>query len=123
MKNKHYWKVVRVYNEQYTSCIILKGKFRAKYKVGQYIDAPIKRNGLLVFEKKKDAKTFIRDNGLDNSEYQIFKVEVRGKEITNPIVYWIGSLMANIKRINYDYLFFPPGTRCFPEVMLVKKSS
>ena len=122
MKKKHYWKVVRVTDaKEYTSCMVNKGKYMATYKVGEYISAPIITNGLLVFRTRKDARSFMYFNCLNDENMQIFRVKVRGNQILNPIKYYVYDLVRS-DRFKHSNNVFPEGTCAFPEVMLVNKS-
>ena len=113
-KTKYYWKVVRNKDGKYVSCIIKRGRYKVTYKVGQYVSATIKENGLFVFKTRKNAREFAAPTEM------IFKVKVRGEQIFNPNIYRTDDLEDNIK--NPICLTLPEGTCHFPEVMLVKQS-
>ena len=113
-KEKYYWKIINTKNGKYTSYIITKGKYEVTYKVGKYVSAPIKKNGLFLFRTRKLARQFAEFGGM------IFKVRVRVKQILNPTIYSITDLENNQLRKNYLVPLY--GSCNFPEVMLVEKA-
>jgi len=123
MKNKkYYWKVVCINDKsQYTSAIIRKGCYKAIYKVGEFISAPIPANGLMVLATRQQARKFKR-SVFSGAKPTIFKAEVKGDEITEPTYYYLDFLEEGHIEVPHYQCRFPEGTHCFPQVKLIKKS-
>ena len=124
-KEKHYWKVVRTGNPKgedcvYTSAIITEGVYLTIYKIDEYVSAPLKENGLFVFKTRSAARKFKkRECGW---KHLLFKVKVRGEQITHVQPYDTGDMLVYNRLVNFNEYNFPEGTCNFPEVMLVEQS-
>jgi len=123
MKKKYYWKVVAVdsIKKEYISSIIRVGCYKVIYKVGEFVKSSVEENGLMVFNTRAQARDF-KQKVWNIANPTIFKAEVNGEEITNPTYYTISCLQDGVCSLPYFSHIFPNGTRCFPEVKLIKKS-
>ena len=120
MKKKYYWKVVKIITDTggaYASAFISGGKYRLFYHIGVPTKSAMKRNGVFVFNTRKQARNF-RSHLLLRHSMRIFKCEVDGKEILSPVYYNTLDLTINKKHL-LGYMF-PRGTRSFPSVTLIK---
>ena len=116
---KYYWKVVRVIDGKYVSCIIREGPFKVMYKLGEFVKASVPGTGLMVFNTRENARRF--KSCFEEHTPTIFKVEVSGTEVVNQPHYSYYNLKKGIIEIS-PISGFPEGTVAFPEVMLVEKS-
>lgn len=120
MKQKYYWKVVKIVTDTsgaYASALISGGKYHLFYHIGVPTKSAMQENGIFVFTTRKQARNF-RSNLLFKRNMRIFKCEVEGKEIKNPVYY--STLDLTINRKHYLGYIFPQGTRSFPSITLIK---
>lgn len=119
MKNRCYWKVVRVVGGDYFSRVISKGKYKIHYRIGEIAKSRIPESGIFCFSTRQQARKY--NKNVENTA--VLKVIPTGEQITMPAVYNYWDIECGYKNgYNVFNTFLPSGTVCFSEIKVIEKS-